>query len=210
MKAKKKRPLGRPPLREKKKPTNVIILQAATELFLTNGFQDVSIDDVASKCNVTKATVYYYFESKAALFTEAMVQMMLFICDHMEAMLSVNEPLKNRLYNVAEAHLQATFNIDLEGFVRETKNSLNKKQLQQMQDSEEKMFNLLEQAFIDAIKANEIPEVNTKFAVHSYMAILKVGNYRNSDKTSLFPTVEETAENIINFFWNGLFQKQDE
>ncbi|WP_181833197.1 TetR/AcrR family transcriptional regulator [Bacillus taeanensis] len=204
MNAKRKKSLGRPRSSEQKQPTNVIILQTATALFLKNGFQDVSIDDVAKECNVTKATVYYYFESKASLFTEAMVQMMLRIRKYMEAMLVENEPLRIRLHKVAEAHLKATFDLDLDGFLRETKNSLTKKQFQQIQEAEEKMFDVLEKAFHNAIETGEIPKVNPKFAAHSYISLLKVGNYRNPDQTAIFSSIEETAEKIIDFFWNGL------
>ncbi|MFD1738398.1 TetR/AcrR family transcriptional regulator [Bacillus salitolerans] len=205
MKAKNKRLLGRPPLSEQKKPTNLIILHGATHLFLTNGFQDVSVDDIAKECNVTKATVYYYYESKAALFTEAMVQMMVQIRNYMESILREDEPFRSRLHKITMAHLKATFDIDLDGFLRETKNTLSKEQLLQMQNAEIQMFDLLENAFIEAIAKEEIPKVNTRFATHSYLALLKIGNYRNLDQTPIFSSVEETTDKIIDFFWNGLF-----
>lgn len=70
------------------------------------------------------------------------------------------------------------------------------------------MFEALETAFQDAIIKNEIPDIHATFAAHSYIALLKVGNYRNPDQTGIFPNIEETAENIITFFWNGLFSNQ--
>ncbi|MFE8701518.1 TetR/AcrR family transcriptional regulator [Cytobacillus sp. FJAT-54145] len=205
MKEKKKRSLGRPRLSEKSKPTNEVILHAAIQLFLSEGFKNVSLDDVAKRCNVTKATIYYYFESKAALFTEAMTHLMTQIREYMLQMLLEPEPLRERLHRVTEAHLRATFDIDLDGFLREAKSSLSEKQLQAMQHAESKMFDALENAFTDAMNNKEIPEINAKFAVHSYMSLLKVGNYRNPDQTRLFPTIEETALKIMDLFWNGLF-----
>ncbi|WP_456278676.1 TetR/AcrR family transcriptional regulator [Bacillus sp. AK128] len=205
MKEKKKRSLGRPRSNEQTTPTNEIILNSALELFLSNGFQNVSLDDVAKKCNVTKATIYYYFESKADLFTEAMVLLMTRIRGYMLQMLLEPEPLRQRLYRVTEAHLRATFNIDLDGFLREAKSSLTEKQLQDMHNAESKMFDALKKAFTDSINNNEIPEIHTEFAVQSYTSLLKVGNYRNPDQTGLFPTIEETASQIMDFYWNGLF-----
>jgi TetR/AcrR family transcriptional regulator, regulator of autoinduction and epiphytic fitness len=203
--AKKNKSLGRPRAGEQKKPTNELILQTATALFLKSGFQDVSVDDVAKECNVTKATVYYYYDSKAALFTEAMVQMMVRIRGYMEAILLANESLRTRLHRVAENHLKATVDLDLDGFLRETKSALTKEQLKQMQEAEEGMFDVLEKAFIDAIKSGEIPNIHTKFAAHSYLSLVKVGNYRNPDQSAIFSSAEETTEKIIDFFWNGLF-----
>jgi TetR/AcrR family transcriptional regulator, regulator of autoinduction and epiphytic fitness len=205
LKSSKKRSLGRPRSSDLKQPTKQIILQAATELFLYNGFKEVSVDDVANKCNITKATVYYYFDSKAELFTETMVQMMYRIRGYIQAMLEEEIPLRNRLLNVAKAHLQATVDIDLEGFMRETKSSISTEQLRLMQQAEESMFHAIEKVFIDEIETGKITRVNPKFAAHSFISLLKVGNYRNSNNEAIFRSVEETAEQIIKLFWNGLF-----
>ena len=44
------------------------ILDAARSLFLSEGYQNISMDKVASEAEVTKQTVYRYFPSKAELF----------------------------------------------------------------------------------------------------------------------------------------------
>src|SRR5579859_7685368 len=44
------------------------ILEAATELFLGQGFLGTSMDEVAARAAVSKRTVYNQFESKEALF----------------------------------------------------------------------------------------------------------------------------------------------
>lgn len=205
MKENKNRSLGRPRSSEQKQPTNQIILKAATELFLSNGYQEVSVDDVAKKADVTKATVYYYYASKADLFTETMVQMMVRIREHMQGILfNKKAPLRTRLQQVAEAHLRATVEIDMESFMRETKNALSDQQVKKVQEAEEKMYETLEQTFEDAMNDGEISKINTRFAAHSYIALMKVGNYRDSENKAIFSTIEETAEQLTEFFWNGL------
>jgi AcrR family transcriptional regulator len=44
------------------------ILAAATKVFITNGYKDTSIDEVARRANIAKGTVYLVCESKADLF----------------------------------------------------------------------------------------------------------------------------------------------
>ena len=45
------------------------ILDAAQALFITSGsFGAVSVDDIAAKANISKQTVYSYFDTKEALF----------------------------------------------------------------------------------------------------------------------------------------------
>lgn len=56
-------------LRERKKrETRQLISNTATRLFMKRGFDDVTIDDVASAANVSKMTVFNYFPRKEDLF----------------------------------------------------------------------------------------------------------------------------------------------
>jgi len=50
------------------------ILDAAETLFTEQGFNAVSIRDIAEHCEVTNAALYYHFPSKAALFEEVLEQ----------------------------------------------------------------------------------------------------------------------------------------
>lgn len=200
------RPLGRPRTSERRQPTSEIILKEATRLFLDHGFQKVSIDDIAKKCDVTKATVYYYYDSKADLFTETMMAMMQRIRKRILVLLQADKPLYHRLLDVAEAHLKATTALDLDSFMRETKSSLSSEQIKKMMEAEEKMYEALEETFHNGVQQGEIKAINAKFAAHAYLAALKVGNYKQSDGSSLFLSEDEAAEQIVNFFWNGFFR----
>ncbi|UPM53837.1 TetR/AcrR family transcriptional regulator [Gottfriedia acidiceleris] len=203
-----KRPLGRPPQDSKKKPTKTTIVENAVQLFLQNGYQLVSMDDVAMKCGVTKATVYYYYPTKADLFTDAMVQMMLRISDRIAEILSKDKSLKENLNEMVKVHLRATFEIDLKAFTKEAKVSLSDEQLQQMNKAEEMMYNVIEKAMETAIENGEIPKGNPKFYTQLFLAILSVGNFRDTDQNSIFSTIDEMAEHIIDFFWNGIMHNK--
>lgn len=205
IKQQKGRALGRPKNKDKTTSTKEVILQAATRLFFENGFQKVSVDDIAKAAGMTKATVYYYFDTKAVLFKETIVSLMRKIRKRILQILSTDKPLYDRLFDVTTAHLQATTSIDLNGFMRESRNSLSDEQIQEMKIAEENMYSSIEQAFLAAIDAGEIPNVNAKFAAHSYIALVKVGNYQQAEGTPIFPSVEEAAKNIVNVFWRGFF-----
>jgi len=206
-KEKTRRALGRPKASGNERPTKEIILQTATHLFLRDGFQKVSVEDIAKEAGMTKATVYYYFETKAELFKEAMVSLMERIRGHIVQFLRTDKPLYDRLYDVILAHLQATNTFDLEGFMRESRTSLSMEQIQEIKIAEENMFDSIEQAFIEAMEKGEIPSIHAKFAAHSYMALAKVGNYKQADGTSFFSSIEETAKNILHVFWRGFFDQ---
>ncbi len=197
------RPLGRPPQDTKKKPTKTLIIENAVQLFIHHGYQLVSMDDVAKRCNVTKATVYYYYPTKADLFTDAMIQMMVRISNRIAEILSNDKSLKENLFEIVKVHLKATFDIDMKTFMKEAKVALSNEQIQQLNDAEEMMYNVIEQAIFNAIEKGEIPKGNAKFYTQVFFAILTVGNNRDADQKSLF-SIEEMAEQIIQFFWNGL------
>lgn len=207
---KQRRSPGRPRTNEQAEPTRDLVLTTAAQLFLDRGYPMVSIDDIAKDCGVTKATVYYYFSSKAKLFTEAMIQMMNRINERIQTILSSPESLRDRLRSVTRAHLTATFQINLDTFMQGTRETLSADQIQNMQEAEERMHKGVEQAFQDAMKQEEIPKMNPTFAAHSYLSLLEVGNYRDKYNQPIFPTVEETAEHIVQFFWSGLFSFQND
>ncbi len=48
------------------------IIEAASKLFLSNGFGSVSMDAIAKHANVSKPTLYSHFQDKEALFSEIM------------------------------------------------------------------------------------------------------------------------------------------
>src|SRR5690625_796499 len=107
------KPLGRPKKETHQKSTKEIILQVATDMFLDKGYPLISMDDVAQQCDVTKATVYYYYKTKADLFTDAMIQLMYRITQGIVKIFSTDISLKEQLFTLAKEHLQATINIDI-------------------------------------------------------------------------------------------------
>lgn len=49
-------------------PTREQIVQAASALLASKGYEATSLDDVAAAAGITKGTVYYHFDSKEALY----------------------------------------------------------------------------------------------------------------------------------------------
>ncbi|WP_077324750.1 TetR/AcrR family transcriptional regulator [Virgibacillus siamensis] len=203
MKKRNERPLGRPRTSDQTMPTEEIIIQTASRLFLENGYPTISVDDVAKACNVTKATIYYYYASKAELFTEAMVKMMIRIRKKMNSMLQENLPLKKRLLNITKTHLKATTNVDTNGLTKGLNNALSPEQQQKIHQAETDMYQALEHAFIDAMERVEIRSVQPIFTVHAYLSLLKIGNLDNQEE-KFFSDTDKMAEQIVDLLWNGI------
>lgn len=203
---KKGRSPGRPKLNEIDQPTSEKIIAVAIKMFLEFGFQKVSVDEIASEAGMTKATVYYYFGSKSELFKEALVKLMQRVKTRIEHLLSKEDSLYNRLFEVTKGHLIATTTIDLEGFIRESKVTLSESQVEAMKQAEEDLYQAIEKSFSEAMAEGEIPKVDARFAAHAYVSLVKVGNYRDKEDQSLFESVDEASEKILSLLWNGLFK----
>lgn len=46
------------------------VVEAAREVFLEDGYHGASVDEIARRAKISKATLYRYFESKSELFNE--------------------------------------------------------------------------------------------------------------------------------------------
>lgn len=79
------------------------ILEAAERMFLQQGYEGVSMDQIAAEAGVSKLTVYSHFGDKDTLFTEAATR----YCEQQMPdsvfQPSPDTPLRQRLLEVAEA-----------------------------------------------------------------------------------------------------------
>ncbi|PFD28299.1 TetR family transcriptional regulator [Bacillus cereus] len=200
----KQRPLGRPRQNKNTKATKELILEGATRLFLTQNYQVVSMDEVAKECGVTKATVYYYYSTKADLFTAAMIQMMVRIRENMDQILSTNKSLVERLLDFAKVYLHATMDIDMKNFMKDAKLSLSEEQLKELKNAEDKMYEVLEKVIYNAMHNEEIQKGNPKLAAHAFVALLSIGNYKDENHNPILVDIDDLAKQIVSFYWNGL------
>ncbi|MGE6536314.1 TetR/AcrR family transcriptional regulator [Bacillus luti] len=200
----KQRPLGRPRQSKNTKSTKELILEVATRLFLTQNYQVVSMDEVAKECGVTKATVYYYYSTKADLFIATMIQMMVRIRENMSQILSTNKTLEERLLDFAKVYLHATMDIDMKNFMKDAKLSLSEEQLKELKNAEDSMYEVLEKAIENAIQIGEIPKRNAEFAAHAFVSLLSIGNFKDENHNPILPNIDELAQEIVSFYWNGL------
>lgn len=199
-----KRPLGRPRKEPGSMSTKDKILWSATEMFLNKSYPLISMDDVAEQCDVTKATVYYYYKTKAELFTDAMVQLMVRITRQIVDILSTNEPLKTQLSKLAKAHLQATADIDINSFMKDAKVSLSDEQLQLMQSAEDGMYDALASSLQKAMDEGVIPQSNPRMGSVLFVSMLAAGNSMNRNATEIVLSLDDLVTEIMNLFWNGL------
>src|SRR5919108_4233143 len=82
------------------------ILEAATALFLRNGYRGTSMDEIAALARVSKQTVYKAFSDKERLFSEIVIS-------------AVNEPADPVYDEVLELEDSGDVETDLRGLARQ-------------------------------------------------------------------------------------------
>ncbi len=84
------------------------ILRAAREVFFTSGFHAATVDEVALKAEVSKGTVYLYFDTKETILAHLLLEGLdALICD-LETAFDGDRPLDahTRLHRLATAYLK--------------------------------------------------------------------------------------------------------
>lgn len=87
-----------------------LILKAASEVFLTTGFEKSTVQEIANKAGVGKGTIYEYFQSKEALFVEMIQNYASYIFDDVAKSLGqvrtieelIDSQIKLSLYHIEQ------------------------------------------------------------------------------------------------------------
>ena len=77
------------------------VLEGARQVFLTDGFDGASVDDIAKVAGVSKATLYSYFPDKRHLFIEVAKSECIKQADRAIKTIDVNAPAYDVLYRAA-------------------------------------------------------------------------------------------------------------
>ena len=87
---------------EAKDERRALLLQAALDEFFEKGFSAARMSDIARRANLTKGTLYLYFESKDALFKALIERLAAPNLDHMEMIASSAPTFSDALDRLAD------------------------------------------------------------------------------------------------------------
>ncbi|WP_144436889.1 TetR/AcrR family transcriptional regulator [Thermosulfidibacter takaii] len=87
-----------------KKQVREKILARAFRLFATKGFAATRVEDIAKQARVNKATIYYYFDSKAALYEEVIYNEVLSIAPRVVEVACNTQSLEGFLDSVVDVY----------------------------------------------------------------------------------------------------------
>ena len=77
------------------------VLEGARQVFLSDGFEGASVDDIAKAAGVSKATLYSYFPDKRFLFMQVAKTECARQADHAIETIDMNAPVRKVLCDIA-------------------------------------------------------------------------------------------------------------
>ena len=87
-----------------------IILEASEKLFLSNGYEDTTMDHIANEAGFSKGTLYNYFTSKEELYLAIGTKAYEIIIEYTKNSIEKNEPSVDQLKTVGYAYYEFTKN----------------------------------------------------------------------------------------------------
>ena len=76
------------------KDTKRVILQAALELFRSDGFEHISVDMICEKCGISKGAFYHHFKAKSDLLTEYLATMVPHHLSLINDIIDISDPVE--------------------------------------------------------------------------------------------------------------------
>jgi len=197
-----KRSPGRPKIGADEPSMRDKVLNAASVMFMELGYEPVSINMIAERAGVTKASVYYYFTNKAVLFTASVTEMMKRIGDTTHRIVQANPDLRICLEQIALSKMnKAQSHVEFESLMREAMPFLTEDQREDIRNAEHRIHEALAQTFAKAMEEGHIAQGDPMLLSYSFSALLMIGNREKLGNTSYSP--EELSASIVDLFWNG-------
>jgi len=167
-----------------------MILDAAYTLFLTKGYWDTKIIDIADTAGIGKGTVYEYFESKDAIFFELFKTKVAAGYDNLSELLSKEIPCERKIKEYLDIELENTskyvfnknFLVDL---MMKSDAFRNPELIESIHRLVSKKFTILHGIIEEGIKKGEFRSIDPMLAAVSVMGAINF--YISIDYSPIVP-----------------------
>ncbi|MBP7736128.1 MAG: MerR family transcriptional regulator [Spirochaetes bacterium] len=183
------------------------IITAAIELFRSKGYDDISINDIAEKSSISKATFYKHFSDKEELFYECADRVFYDIDREFNELLNEKDVIKRlslrgSLFIKTHRHM-----IDMLQLVRGTSSGLEAKNRLKLNRIIANLAGPIATDLNDGIRQGFFKEMNTHIVAHLLMGVAEYGIYFCDGKSS--DEIDQFINRGIRVVLNGIMQNQE-
>jgi AcrR family transcriptional regulator len=177
-------------------------MRAASDLFWERGYAAVSVADIASTVGITKATLYYHFGGKEAIYVAVMRQTLELIAAAIREIARAPLPIRERLRLLAQGFLDnAPPESNHDAMLRDVEQHLPPATRAEMALSYTAMMTAYADLMRDGVERGELRPLDPLWLAHTFQHLLdSIVLKRNAD---LFPDRHTAAEAVIDIFLRG-------
>lgn len=155
-----------------------LILSQAERLFSAQGYDGVSVRDIAGACRVSNAAIYYHFASKEELYIQVLIAALARMAESLAAAAKDPGTCRERLERLAHTHARlALSKRSLAQFAIRDLISLGPEAIERlMPKAHVRVPAVVEEVLRDGVTTGEIKPVDTALAAHLLMGMLNALN----------------------------------
>lgn len=178
------------------------IKKSTIELYNRYGIQKVTIDEIASHANVSKVTIYKYFNSKEELISTIINEIYNNIIISTQKLIATEDDFLNKLTIITKSKMNSS-SIFQGDFLEELFLSSNSEAFKKFhQQIKELMFEFFEegkkQGYIDKNINNEV--------LYTYSEIFNSGLQSLTSRNNLLLKDKEALSTLIHLYFHGLIE----
>lgn len=199
---------GRPPVpRAPEDETRALIMRAASDLFWRRGYAAVSLGDIAAAVGITKATLYYHFSGKDAIYTAVMRQALGLIAEAIREIARTPLPIRARLRLLARGFLaSAPPDSNHDAMMRDVDQHLAPPEQADLGVAHVAMMSAYADLMRDGIDRGELRPLAPLWLAYTFQHLLdSIVLKRNA---GFFPDRDAAAEALIDLFLAGTAARQ--
>jgi AcrR family transcriptional regulator len=179
------------------------ILSAAGSLFIERNYADVTMEEIAERCSMTKGALYYHFSSKEELYMEMMLSFLTDLRDLLNNAIDSPGDSRTRLRYLTEAFFDLPYDQrELIQLVRRDINIFNEpsrtKLIKAYQSS---LPEIIEEVIIAGIKSGEIRKHDSRLLSWQFVAIVEV--ILSPYSSSFFKATKHKLDYVLDNFFHG-------
>lgn len=207
--------------RRRRQEMRLSILKAAESIIITKGYSAMTMDDVARRAQLSKATVYRYFSSKGMILFEIIEQYFFEICETIKEILAkkikATEKLNQAIHLIIRFHLEKEnisrilmmdkymlkiMRLIFEGNVHYSSSPEQKRLLRLKQKSVE-VIKTAARIIDEGISSGEFRRVDAEETIAFISALLE-GLFHNQLWREKFRKEDELSEKVFGFVFSGI------
>jgi AcrR family transcriptional regulator len=178
------------------------ILENAARLFARKGYEKVSLEEIAARLKLNKASLYYYFKSKDEMFFQIQMQAIEQANAALEQVLESEAGPEEKLREAIRSHVSIVTRDDVMGTFRQRELALPRNLMARVIEARDRFEKNFQKIILEGVEQGVFRNKYSKLAVLSILGTLNAIPRWYSPKGEL--SAEEIGEVLAGFILKGL------